>query len=135
MGLGNFQASCQYIARWKKHYDVSMRVGTNESQKLPADYAGAIAVFRKAVSTLRREHDYTDYIVTSMNQTMGSFKRCGISTNLDGTEDGELNDCLALVDDAAETGPGEHQSLVDKALDLTFDSGSDVSFSKFSNED
>lgn len=29
MGLGNFQASCQYIARWKKRYDVSMRVGTN----------------------------------------------------------------------------------------------------------
>lgn len=70
MGLGNFQASCQYIARWKKRYNVFMRVGTNESQKLPADYAEAIAVFRKAVMTLRQEHDYTDYNIANMDQTM-----------------------------------------------------------------
>uniref|UniRef100_A0A147BAS4 Putative pogo family transposase ixodes scapularis pogo family transposase n=1 Tax=Ixodes ricinus TaxID=34613 RepID=A0A147BAS4_IXORI len=47
-----------------------MRVGTNECQKLPSDYAEAIAVSREAVSTLRREHDYTDYNIANMDQTM-----------------------------------------------------------------
>ncbi|KAG0424772.1 hypothetical protein HPB47_027993 [Ixodes persulcatus] len=222
MGLGNFQASCQYIARWKKRYDVPMRVETNESQKLPADYAEAIEVFRKAVSTLRRKHDYTDYNIANMDRTMvrmdcpatrknnatygfvyngsgkwihrvwgpnvddvrrllvldqapipkteaareafyargtdtrrlhintatlptrklapkenlkrpsrqnivdfvaedtvrRSFQRCGISTRINGMEDGELNDRLASVDDAAEAGSGEHESQVDEALDI-----------------
>ncbi|KAM7287909.1 uncharacterized protein ISCGN_031600 [Ixodes scapularis] len=70
MGLGNFQASCQYIANWKKRLNVSMRVGTNESQKLPADYVEAITVFRKAVSTLRLEHNYSDFNIANMDQTM-----------------------------------------------------------------
>ncbi|KAG0430934.1 hypothetical protein HPB47_022233 [Ixodes persulcatus] len=52
-----------------------------------------------------------------------SFKRCGISTSLDAMEDGELNDRLASVNDAVEVGPGKHESLVDEALDLIFDSG------------
>lgn len=69
MGLGNFQASCQYIANWKERFNVSMRVGTNESQKLPADYVEAITVFRKAVSTLRLEHNYSDYNIANMDQT------------------------------------------------------------------
>ncbi|EEC01669.1 hypothetical protein IscW_ISCW000798 [Ixodes scapularis] len=47
-----------------------MRVGTNESQKLPADYVEAITVFRKAVSTLRLEHNYSDYNIANMDQTM-----------------------------------------------------------------
>ncbi|KAM7292498.1 UHRF1-binding protein 1-like, partial [Ixodes scapularis] len=64
-----------------------------------------------------------------------SFKRCGISTSLDGTEDSELNDRLASVDDAAEAGPREHESLVDEALDLISDSGSDVSFNGVSDVD
>ncbi|KAG0416845.1 hypothetical protein HPB47_006072 [Ixodes persulcatus] len=50
-----------------------MRVGTNESQELPAEYAEAIAVFRKAVSTLRRKHDYTDYNIANMDQTLGQM--------------------------------------------------------------
>uniref|UniRef100_A0A147BL03 Putative pogo family transposase ixodes scapularis pogo family transposase n=1 Tax=Ixodes ricinus TaxID=34613 RepID=A0A147BL03_IXORI len=47
-----------------------MRVGTNESQKLPADYAETIAVFRKVVSALCQEHDYMNYNITNMDQTM-----------------------------------------------------------------
>lgn len=62
-----------------------------------------------------------------------SFERCGISTN--GTKDGELNDHLASVDDAAAAGPTEHESLVDEALELIFDSETDVSFEWFSDED
>ncbi|KAG0416844.1 hypothetical protein HPB47_006071 [Ixodes persulcatus] len=63
-----------------------------------------------------------------------SFKRCGISTSLNGTDDVELSDRLALVDDAAEAGPGQRESLVDEALDLIFDGDSDVSFNGFSYE-
>lgn len=59
-----------------------------------------------------------------------SFKRCGISTRLDGSEDGELNDRLASV----TNGPEDPESLIDEALDLIFDSESDVSFDGFSDE-
>ncbi|KAG0433873.1 hypothetical protein HPB47_019521, partial [Ixodes persulcatus] len=62
-----------------------------------------------------------------------SFKRCGISTSVDGTEDGELNDRLALVDDVAEAEPAEHESLLGEALGFLFDSGSDISFKGFSD--
>uniref|UniRef100_A0A147BN27 Putative transposase n=2 Tax=Ixodes ricinus TaxID=34613 RepID=A0A147BN27_IXORI len=64
-----------------------------------------------------------------------SFKSCGISTSLDGTEDGELNDRLASVDVAASAGSVERDELVNDALGLIFDSESDVSFNGFSDED
>lgn len=56
-----------------------------------------------------------------------SFKRCSIPKSLDGAKDDQLTDCLASVDDAAEAGPVEHESLGDVALDFIFDSGTDVS--------
>ncbi|KAM7310645.1 uncharacterized protein LOC121832848 [Ixodes scapularis] len=70
MNLGNFEASNHYLARWKARFNVSMRVGTNESQKLPADYADAISVFRRAVGSLRLEHSYSNFSIANMDQTM-----------------------------------------------------------------
>lgn len=66
----------------------------------------------------------------SEDTVRSSFKRCGISTRLDGSEDGELNDRLASV----TNGPEDPESLIDEALDLIFDSESDVSFDGFSDE-
>lgn len=70
MNLGNFDASNHYLVRWKARFNVSMRVGTNESQKLPADYAEAISVFRRAMGSLRLEHDYSNFSIGNMDQTM-----------------------------------------------------------------
>ncbi|KAG0426465.1 hypothetical protein HPB47_026440 [Ixodes persulcatus] len=40
------------------------------SQKLPADYAEAISVFRQAVGSLRLEHSYSNFSIANMDQTM-----------------------------------------------------------------
>ncbi|KAG0444060.1 hypothetical protein HPB47_014231 [Ixodes persulcatus] len=37
MGLGGFQASHQYLTRWKRRFNVSLRTRTNENQKRPAN--------------------------------------------------------------------------------------------------
>lgn len=58
-----------------------MRVGTNKSQKLPADYAEAIAVFRKAVVKLRLEHTYSDCNIANMDQTIARMDSSAIRTN------------------------------------------------------
>ncbi|KAG0426639.1 hypothetical protein HPB47_026261 [Ixodes persulcatus] len=42
-----------------------------------------------------------------------SFKRCGISTSLNGSEDGELNHRLASVSDEPAMGPEARESTVD----------------------
>ncbi|KAG0416197.1 hypothetical protein HPB47_006621 [Ixodes persulcatus] len=61
-----------------------------------------------------------------------SFKRCGISTSLDGSEDSELKDRLPSVNDRV---PKESDSLADEPLGLIFDSASDESFDGFTDSD
>ncbi|KAG0431931.1 hypothetical protein HPB47_021323 [Ixodes persulcatus] len=70
MNLGNFEASNHNLARWKACFNVSMRVGTNESQRLPADYAEVISVFRRAVGSLHLEHSYSNFSIANMDQTI-----------------------------------------------------------------
>ncbi|KAM7282773.1 uncharacterized protein ISCGN_000014 [Ixodes scapularis] len=70
MNLGNFEASKHYLARWKARFNVLIRVGTTESQKLPADYAEAISIFQWAVESLCLEHRYSNFSIVNMDQTM-----------------------------------------------------------------
>ncbi|KAH9367055.1 hypothetical protein HPB48_009095 [Haemaphysalis longicornis] len=57
--LGNFNASSQYLSRWKKRFNVSLRAATNDSQKLPINHAEAVSAFRRTVGTLRLQHEVT----------------------------------------------------------------------------
>ncbi|XP_042147347.1 uncharacterized protein LOC120837121 [Ixodes scapularis] len=70
MNLGNFEASKHYLAHWKACFNVLIRVGTNESQKLPADYAEAISIFQWAVGSQCLEHRYSNFSIANMDQTM-----------------------------------------------------------------
>lgn len=79
--LGNFEASHQYLSRWKKRFNVSLRVATNDSQKLPEDYADRIASFRSAVHSFRRRNEYTDFNIGNMDQTMVRMDTPATRTN------------------------------------------------------
>uniref|UniRef100_A0A4D5RYT6 Putative pogo family transposase n=1 Tax=Ixodes scapularis TaxID=6945 RepID=A0A4D5RYT6_IXOSC len=71
----------------------------------------------------------------SEEAVLTSFKRCGISTRLDGSEDGELNHRLASVSDEPAMGPEARESIVDEVVQLVFDSDSDESFDGFSDDE
>lgn len=79
--LGNFNASSQYLSRWKKRFNVSLRAATNDSQKLPIDHAEAVSAFRRTVGTLRLQHDYSDFSIANMDQTMVRMDQPASRTN------------------------------------------------------
>lgn len=66
-----------------------------------------------------------------------SFKRCGLSTALDGSEDGELNERLASAKQAAPAAlePEQREGMEDEAINILFDSDSDASFDGFDEDD
>ena len=49
LGITDFKAWNMNIKWWKNRFNMPMSKGTNESQKLPVDYAKATAVFLKAI--------------------------------------------------------------------------------------
>lgn len=60
-----------------------------------------------------------------------SFKGCGITNALDGSEDGELHDRLA---DIGAVVPEDRDELRDECVDLVFGSDSEESFDGFDSE-
>lgn len=66
-----------------------------------------------------------------------SFKRCGLSTALDDSEDGELNEQIASANEAAATAlePEHREGMREEALCILFDSDSDVSFDGFDKDE
>lgn len=81
LGILEFKASSMYIKRWKKRFNVSMRRGTNESQKLPDDYVEAANGFLQTVRSLRIKNDYTYFNICNMDQTMVRFDEPYSRTN------------------------------------------------------
>lgn len=79
--LGNFNASHQYLSRWKKRFNVSLRAATSDSQKLPIDHAEAVSAFRRSVGMLRLQHDYSDHSIANMDQTMVRMDEPATRTN------------------------------------------------------
>ncbi|KAH9379448.1 hypothetical protein HPB48_012261 [Haemaphysalis longicornis] len=63
-----------------------------------------------------------------------SFKRCGISTALDGSEDKELHEWLASAILPSVAMPTMSNSVREEVVDLLFDSESDCSFDGFDDE-
>lgn len=64
------QASNGWLHRWKKRNYIGIRGGTNDAQKVPADYGLKIAVWRDTIKRLRKKHQYTDHNIGNMDQTM-----------------------------------------------------------------
>ncbi|KAG0436749.1 hypothetical protein HPB47_017773 [Ixodes persulcatus] len=63
-----------------------------------------------------------------------SFKRCGISTALDGSEDRELHEQLALAVPPSAALSTTSNSVREDVVDLLFESESDCSFYGFDDE-
>ena len=55
--------------------------GTSEAQKIPADYGNQIAEFLRSIKMKREKHDYTDYNIANMDQTMCLFDMAPSKTN------------------------------------------------------
>jgi transposase-like protein len=59
--MDEFKASDGWLRRWKKRNRVAILMGTNESQKIPADYGEQISEFLSSIKAKRRMEDYTLY--------------------------------------------------------------------------
>ena len=67
-GLEDFKGSDGWLTRWKKRNAVGIWRGTNESQKLPEDYANLITDFKQVINRHRVRHDYTLSNIGNMDQ-------------------------------------------------------------------
>lgn len=63
-----------------------------------------------------------------------SFKHCGISTALDGSQDGELHERLASAITPSASLPTTSDHMRDEVIDILFDSDSDCSFEGFEDD-
>lgn len=77
----NFVASNGWLRRWKTRFSVGLRRGTNDAQKVPADYKEKITAFHDSINSLRRRWDYTDFNIANMDQTMVRFDSVPNFTN------------------------------------------------------
>ena len=81
LGLSTFRASSGWLWRWKRRYSVGIRCGTNNSQKVPADYADQIMQFRKTIIAVRKAKKIEPPHIVNMDQTMCRFDMAPGRTN------------------------------------------------------
>ncbi|KAH6944945.1 hypothetical protein HPB50_006315 [Hyalomma asiaticum] len=71
------------------------------------------------------------WAAVTVETVVRSFKGCGISNALNGSEDGELHDCLSDIGAVATEHP---EDLRNECLDFVFGSDSEESFDGFEND-
>ena len=86
-----FRASCGWLNRWKQWYNVGVRAGTNNAQKIPKDYADLLHTFRKSVITIRKAENIGPADIVNMDQTMCRFDMPPSRTN---NKRGERTICI-----------------------------------------
>ena len=79
--IAGFRASCGWLSQWKQWYNVGVRAGTNNAQKIPADYADLLHSFRKSVITIRKAENIGPADIVNMDQTMCRFDMPPSHTN------------------------------------------------------
>ena len=80
-GLNEFKGNEGWLRRWKKRVRVGIRRGTNESQKLPEDFAKQCKLFRDQLMQKRETNNYPLSMIGNMDQTMVRFDMAPKSTN------------------------------------------------------
>ena len=73
LSIQGFKGSYGWLWRWKKHYDVGMRAGTNSAQKVPSDYHELLHSSRKSVIITRKTKNIGPPDIVNMDQTMCRF--------------------------------------------------------------
>ena len=56
-----FKASDGWLQRWKKRNRIALLRGTNESQKIPAEYGDLVKGFITEIKAKRQQHRYTPF--------------------------------------------------------------------------
>ena len=80
-GMEDFKGSDGWLVRWKKRNAVGIRRGTNESQKLPADFQVQVTAFKRSVDAYRDQNDVSLVRIGNMDQTMCRFDMAPRTTN------------------------------------------------------
>lgn len=83
-GMGiteQFKAFPMWLRCWKRRFGVSMRSGTNASQKVPADFAELLQDFRRNFIQARKVHKIDPSDIINMDQTMVHFDMPRSKTN------------------------------------------------------
>lgn len=78
--IAGFRASCGWLSQWKQQYNVGVRAGTNNAQKILPDYAD-LHSFRKSVITICKAENIGPADIVNMNQTMCRFDMPPSRTN------------------------------------------------------
>lgn len=95
LGIKEFIASMQYVSNFKKRFNITMRVGTTDSQKTPDLLQEEVKCFFECLKKLRVCHDYTNYNIGNMDQTMCRFDMPSKRTNnLKGESSVRITACL-----------------------------------------
>ena len=81
LNIAGFRASCGWLRRWKQQYNVGVRAGMNNAQKIPADYADLLYSFRKSVITIRKAENIGPADIVNMDHTMCRFNMPPSHTN------------------------------------------------------
>ena len=68
-------------SQWKQQYNVGVRAGTSNAQKIPEDYADLLHTFRKSVITVRKAENIGPADIVNMDQTMCRFDMPPSHTN------------------------------------------------------
>lgn len=69
LGLTTFRVSKGWLWHWKKRYSIGLRCGTNNFQKVPADYADQILQFRKTIIAVCKVKKIDPSHIVNMDQT------------------------------------------------------------------
>ena len=69
-GMEDFKGSDGWLVCWKKRNAVGIRRGTNESQKLPADFQVQVTAFKRSIDAYRDQNDVSLVRIGNMDQTM-----------------------------------------------------------------
>ena len=81
LGFTTFRASSRWLWRWKRRYSIGICCSTNNSQKVPSDYADQIMQFRKTIIAVRKTKKIDP---SHMDQTMCRFDMPPARTNIRG---------------------------------------------------
>ncbi len=79
--MGEFKALNGWLRNFKKRNHIGIPRGTNESQKIPEDYADKVSDFTREWRHLRRINDYVDMNIGNMDQTICRFDMAVNATN------------------------------------------------------
>ena len=82
LGLTTFGASSRWLWPWKRRYSVRIHCGTNNSQKVPADYADQIIQFHKTIIAVCKAKKIDPSHIINMDHTMCGFDMPPACTNI-----------------------------------------------------